>query len=60
MKIPAALMSGHLCVACKGTGADIDRTKARPAWEQGYVICNPCNGNGLGPAEYFRWGNHAS
>lgn len=54
--VPAPLTSGHLCPSCKGTGADIERTKAMRG--NGYIMCRNCNGNGLDPAEYFRWGDH--
>jgi hypothetical protein len=60
MRVPSPLRSGHLCVACKGTGADIARTLAAPASDSGYVRCHPCNGNGLDPAEYFNWSKERS
>lgn len=56
MRIPVPLTSGKLCPFCKGTGVDIARTLAAPASDLGYIRCSPCNGNGLDPAEYFRWG----
>jgi hypothetical protein len=52
-RIPAPLKDGHLCPACKGTGADIEKTRKHRG--DGYIMCVPCNGNGLDPAEYFRW-----
>lgn len=56
MRVPAPLTSGHLCPDCKGTGANIKATLAhRPASDSGYIVCHPCNGNGLDPAEYFTW-----
>jgi DnaJ-class molecular chaperone len=53
--IPPALEAGHLCHACKGTGADIARTLNIPDWDAGYVMCHACNGNGLDPSAYFKW-----
>lgn len=53
--MPAPLTEGALCPECKGTGANKVRTLARPQWEQGYVACRECQGNGLDPSEYFRW-----
>lgn len=58
MRIPSALTEGHLCPDCKGTGANIAKTLAAPKYEQGYIRCWSCNGNGLDPAAYFRWGAH--
>lgn len=66
MPVPAPLTSGHLCSDCKGTGADIARTLEKDRKERrvpkeyrgGYIRCWTCNGNGLDPAEYFRWGPH--
>lgn len=58
MPIPKPLTTGHRCTACKGTGADIAKTLERDRREPsatGYIRCRPCNGNGLDPAEYFRW-----
>lgn len=58
MPVPAPLTDGHLCPDCKGTGADITKTEARDRREPsagGYAMCRSCNGNGLDPAEYFRW-----
>ena len=49
MKIPAPLTSGPLCPDCGGTGANRERTLARPAWEPGFVRCVSCQGNGLDP-----------
>lgn len=54
-RVPAPLTSGRLCSDCGGTGANIAATIARPAYESGYVLCWTCNGNGLDPAEYFRF-----
>jgi hypothetical protein len=59
MRVPSPLTSGKLCPSCKGTGADIARTLAAPASSVGYIRCRPCNGNGLDPAEYFRWSDQA-
>lgn len=56
--IPRPLTEGHLCPDCKGTGADIERTLKLAEWETGYVRCWSCQGGGLDPAEYFRWGPH--
>ncbi len=61
MPIPRALTKGHLCPDCRGTGADIARTLARDKQHPrgtGYIVCVPCNGNGLDPAEYFTWSDH--
>jgi DnaJ-class molecular chaperone len=55
-RIPAPLTEGHLCKDCKGTGADIAKTRRLSG--DGYVMCWSCNGGGLDPAEYFRWGPH--
>ncbi len=55
----------HYCIGCGGTGRD-DRKTAERAKEDAefahrvkhhgtYVSCWTCNGNGLDPAEYFRW-----
>jgi DnaJ-class molecular chaperone len=55
--IPAPLTEGHLCSACKGTGADIEKTMKLTSSDSGYVRCWTCNGNGLDSAEYFRWGS---
>lgn len=52
----------HHCPDCRGTGADDKKTKK--ALKQGridrgsYIRCWTCNGNGLDPATYFRWGPH--
>ena len=59
MRVPTPLTSGKLCLSCKGTGADIARTLAAPASDSGYVRCVPCNGNGLDPAEYFRFDDYS-
>lgn len=58
----------HLCPDCKGTGRDEAKTEARAAEDAvfrhrvkhhgSYIRCWTCNGNGLDPAEYFRWGPH--
>jgi hypothetical protein len=53
--IPKPLTAGHLCEACRGTGADIKKTLALKSYDAGYIMCRVCNGNGLDPAEYFRW-----
>lgn len=53
--IPRALTAGKLCKACKGTGADIERTIKMPVSASGYIRCSACIGNGLDPAEYFDW-----
>lgn len=53
-KLPAPLTSGRLCPDCKGTGADIEKTLARPDHESGHARCWTCQGNGLDPAAYFR------
>lgn len=47
-----------LCKACRGTGADAAKTKKAGCSDGSYVRCWECNGNGLDPAEYFRWGGH--
>ncbi len=58
MKLPSPLTSGHLCADCNGTGADASKTDK--ALQTGridkgsHIRCNPCNGNGLNPAAYFR------
>lgn len=56
--IPRPLTSGHLCASCKGTGADIAKTMKLTPSDTGYIRCWDCNGQGLDPAEYFRWGDH--
>lgn len=58
----------YLCKSCNGTGRDATKTAAlarkdaefaHRAKEHGsYVRCWECNGNGLDPAEYFRFGKH--
>lgn len=63
MPIPTRLIAGHLCPDCRGTGADLRRTMERDRREPsstGYVMCRACCGNGLDPAEYFRWSSHNS
>lgn len=50
------MIEAHRCKDCGGTGKDAAKTKARPAWECGYVVCNNCRGNGWDPAEVFLWG----
>jgi DnaJ-class molecular chaperone len=56
--IPRPLKEGKLCTECNGTGADIKATLKMPEWEVGHVMCRACNGNGLDPAEYFRFGGN--
>ena len=51
--IPAPLTSGHLCPDCRGTGADLARTRQLKSYDSGYIRCWSCNGNGLDPAAYF-------
>jgi hypothetical protein len=63
-RLPLPLTEGVLCEACKGTGADVKktiilrRTDALRRHDGGYVRCWTCNGGGLDPAAYFRWGPH--
>jgi hypothetical protein len=56
--IPQPLASGPLCPACGGTGADAAATAKLRPWEGSHVHCRACQGNGLDPAELFRWGPH--
>ena len=41
----------HLCPDCQGTGAK------KVHADGSYTRCWTCNGNGLDPAAYFRWGS---
>jgi len=57
-----------ICEDCGGTGRDANKTAAlakedaefrhRVKHHGSYVRCWSCNGNGLDPAAYFRWGPH--
>jgi hypothetical protein len=56
------------CHDCCGTGRDERKTaevakrdaefRHRVKHHGSFVRCWACNGNGLDPAEYFRWGSH--
>lgn len=49
------------CLACNGTGQDAIKTKIARKCESDphmWVRCWNCHGNGLDPAELFRWGPH--
>lgn len=58
----------HYCKECNGTGRSEAKTAARAKEDAEfrhrvkhhgtYVRCWACLGNGLDPAEYFRWGGH--
>ncbi len=45
-------VNGFRCAPCGGTGAKTVHA------DGSHTRCWHCNGNGLDPAEYFRWGNH--
>lgn len=58
----------HHCSDCAGSGRDNKKTVAlakqdaefrhRVKHHGSYIRCWTCNGSGLDPAEYFRWGDH--
>lgn len=51
----------HYCEDCKGTGRDEAKTRAlyqKDRYATGYIRCWTCNGGGLDPSAYFRWGPH--
>lgn len=47
----------YLCATCGGTGKD-EVSTLRARMSSGYIQCRPCQGNGLDPAKFFRWGAH--
>lgn len=46
------------CDDCKGAGTVLRRIGGRPNAPLHRVRCWTCNGNGLDPAKFFRWGDH--